>query len=216
VTPMQLTAAYAVFPNGGFAVAPRPIVQVLDNDGYAVFNREIQHNPVISEGVAYQMVSMLSDVVDVGTGAAARTLGVRFPVAGKTGTTDDFKDAWFVGFSSTMVAGVWVGFDKPAPIGRDGYGAQYALPIWADFMSKAARVRKPADFRVPTTLERTPLCRVSHMLPRDACPTYTEYFKRTDVIPEDRCDVHRGPNAAEVIGGIFSRIGKGIGKIFGK
>jgi 1A family penicillin-binding protein len=216
VTPMQLTAAYAVFPNGGFAVTPRPIVQVLDNDGYAVFNRDIEHRPVISEGVAYQMVSMLADVVDVGTGAAARTLGVRFPAAGKTGTTDDFKDAWFVGFSSTLVAGVWVGFDKPASIGRDGYGAQYALPIWADFMSKAARVRKPADFRVPTTVDSMPLCRVSHMLPRDACPTYTEYFKRTDVTPEDRCDVHRGPNAAEVIGGIFSRIGKGIGKIFGR
>jgi penicillin-binding protein 1A len=189
---------------------------VLDNDGYAVFNRDIEHRPVISEGVAYQMVSMLADVVDVGTGAAARSLGVRFPAAGKTGTTDDFKDAWFVGFSSTLVAGVWVGFDKPASIGRDGYGAQYALPIWADFMSKAARVRKPVDFRVPTTVDSTPLCRVSHMLPRDACPTYTEYFKRTDVIPEARCDVHRGPSAAEVIGGIFSRIGKGIGKIFGR
>ena len=139
-TPMQLTAAYAVFPNGGFAVSPRPIVQVLDSDGYAVFNREVQRRSVISEAVAYQMVSMLADVVDVGTGAAVRSLGVRFPVAGKTGTTDDFKDAWFVGFSSTLVAGVWVGFDKPASIGADGYGARYALPIWADFMSKTARV----------------------------------------------------------------------------
>ena len=71
-TPMQLTAAYAVFPNGGFAVTPRPIIQVLDNDGYAVFNREVERKPVISEAVAYQMVSMLADVVDVGTGAAAR------------------------------------------------------------------------------------------------------------------------------------------------
>ena len=103
--------------------------------------------------------------------------GVRFPAAGKTGTTDDFKDAWFVGFSSSLVAGVWVGFDKPATIGPDGYGARYALPIWADFMSKAARVRKPEPFRVPTTVESMRLCRVSHMLPREACPTYTEYFK---------------------------------------
>ena len=104
-TPLQLTAAYAVFPNGGFAVAPRPIVQVLDDDGYAVFNAEVQRKPVISEAVAYQMVSMLADVVDIGTGAAARSLGVRFPAAGKTGTTDDFKDAWFVGFSSSVVVG---------------------------------------------------------------------------------------------------------------
>jgi 1A family penicillin-binding protein len=215
-TPLQLTAAYAVFPNGGFRVTPRPIIQVLDNDGYAVLNRDVDRKPVISEGVAHQMVSMLADVIDVGTGAAARSLGVRFPAAGKTGTTDDFKDAWFVGFSSSVVTGVWVGFDKPATIGPDGYGARYALPIWADFMSKAARLRRPESFRVPTTVEAMPLCRVSHMLPRESCPTYTEYFKYADLVPNDECNVHRGPSAAEVIGGIFSRIGKGIGKIFGR
>jgi len=216
-TPLQLTAAYAVFPNGGFAVTPRPLVQVLDNDGYAVLNRPVERKPVISEAIAYQMVSMLSDVVDVGTGAPARSLGVRFPAGGKTGTTNDFKDAWFVGFSSTLVAGVWVGFDKPATIGPDGYGARYALPIWADFMSKAARIRKPGNFRVPTSVDAARLCRVSHMLPRETCPTiYTEYFKHGDAIPDDECDVHRGPNAAEVIGSVLSKIGKGIGKIFGR
>ncbi len=216
VTPLQLTAAYAVFPNGGFAVAPRPIVQVLDSDGYSVFNAEVQRKPVISEAVAYQMVSMLADVVDVGTGAAARTLGVRFPAAGKTGTTDDFKDAWFIGFSSSVVVGVWVGFDQPAAIGQNAYGARYALPIWAEFMARTARIRKPAPFRVPSTVDAVKLCRVSHMVPRDECPTYTEHFKHSDVIPEDKCDVHRGPNPAEVIGGVLSKIGKGIGKIFGR
>ena len=162
-TPLQLTAAYAVFPNGGFAVTPRPLIQVLDNDGYAVLNREVERKPVISEAIAYQMVSMLADVVDVGTGASARSLGVRFPAAGKTGTTDDFKDAWFVGFSSSLVAGVWVGFDKPATIGPDGYGARYALPIWADFMSKAARVRKPgAVSRADDGREHAPVPRQPH------------------------------------------------------
>jgi penicillin-binding protein 1A len=197
-------------------VTPRPIVRVLDDDGYATFTRLVERKPVISEAVAYQMVSMLADVVDVGTGAAARSLGVRFPAAGKTGTTDDFKDAWFVGFSSSLVAGVWVGFDQPATIGRAGYGARYALPIWADFMSRTARLRKPGTFRVPTTLAPVRLCRVSHLVPRDACPDYTEYFKHGDAVPEDECDVHRGPSAAEVIGGIFSRIGKEIGRIFGR
>jgi 1A family penicillin-binding protein len=215
-TPLQLTAAYAVFANGGFAVAPRSIVQVLDNDGYAALNRPIERKPVLSESAAYQMVSMLGDVIDFGTGAGARSLGVRFPAAGKTGTTDDYKDAWFVGFSSSMVAGVWVGFDQPARIGRNGYGARYALPIWADFMSRTSRIRKPEPFRVPTTVEAVSLCRVSHLEPRDGCPTYTEYFKHGDSIPQDKCDVHRGPSTAEVIGGIFSRIGKGIGRIFGR
>jgi len=215
-TPLALTTAYSVFPNGGFAVMPRPILQVLDNDGYAVLNRQVERKPVLSEAVAYQMVSMLADVVDMGTGAAARSLGVRFPAGGKTGTTDDFKDAWFVGFSSTTVVGVWVGFDQPKTIGPDGYGARYALPIWADFMSRTARLRKTGEFRVPTTVEGVRLCRVSHLLPHESCPSYTEYFKHGDQVPEGKCDIHRGPNAVEVIGGIFSRIGKGIGKIFGR
>ena len=215
-TPLQLTTAYAVFANGGFAVEPRSIVQVLDADGYAVLNQEVARKPVLSEAVAHQMISMMADVVDIGTGAAVRTLGVRFPVAGKTGTTNDFKDAWFIGFSSSLVAGVWVGHDQPASIGPDGYGARYALPIWADFMARTARLRKPAPFRVPTTVEGVRLCRVSYLQPRDTCPVYTEYFKHGDVIPEDKCDVHRGPSAIEAIGGIFSRIGKGIGRIFGR
>jgi penicillin-binding protein 1A len=181
-----------------------------------VLTRSVERRPVISEGVAYQMVSMLADVVDVGTGAGARSLGVRFPAAGKTGTTNDFKDAWFVGFSSSLVAGVWVGFDQPASIGQDGYGAQYALPIWAAFMSRAARLRAPDRFRVPATVESLRLCRASHLLPRDACPAYTEYFKTGDVRPDDHCDVHRGPSAAEVIGGVFSRLGRSIGRIFGR
>jgi penicillin-binding protein 1A len=216
VTPLQLTAAYAVFPNGGFSVVPRSITQVLDNDGYAMLNNPIRRKPILSEAVAYQMVSMLGDVVDVGTGAAARSLGVRFPVGGKTGTTDEYKDAWFIGFSSSLVAGVWVGFDQPATIGRDGYGARYALPIWADFMASVAGFRKPEPFRVPTTVEGIRLCRVSHLVPREGCPTYTEYFKHADSVPEDRCDVHAGPSAADVIGTIFSRIGKSIGRIFGR
>jgi len=216
VTPLQLTTAYAMFPNGGFAVTPRPIARVLDTDGDEVFNQAVQRTAVLSDAVAYQMVSMLTDVVDTGTGAAVRTLGVRFPVGGKTGTTDDFKDAWFVGFSSSVVVGVWVGYDKPASIGRDGYGARYALPIWADFLRRTARLRTPKDFPVPTTVEGIRLCRVSHLVPNQSCPVYTEYFKHADTIPEAKCDVHRGPTAAEVIGSVFSRIGKGIGKIFGR
>jgi hypothetical protein len=69
---------------------------------------------------------------------------------------------------------------------------------------------------VPTTVEPVRLCRVSHLAPRESCPTYDEYFKHGDEVPEGKCDIHRGPSAAEVIGGIFSRIGKGIGKIFGR
>jgi 1A family penicillin-binding protein len=218
VTPLQLTAAYSVFPNGGFAVTPRPIVRVLDADGYAVLNREPTRQQVISDAVAFQMVSMLEDVVDMGTGAAARSLGVRFPAAGKTGTTDDFKDAWFVGFSSGIVAGVWVGLDQPGPIAPDAFGARYALPIWAEFMARTARARPPQQFQPPASLERIELCRISHLLPTELCPRYGEYFKAGDVVPSQTCEIHRAPphSVAQVLGGIFSGLGRKLGSIFGR
>jgi penicillin-binding protein 1A len=218
VTPLQLTAAYAAFANGGFAVTPRPIATVLDPDGRRVFSRDVNRQTVISQATAFQMVSMLEDVLDTGTGAAARSLGVRFPAAGKTGTTDEFKDAWFVGFTSGVVAGVWVGFDQPAPIAPDAFGARYALPIWADFMTHVARVRPPEQFQPPSSVTRVALCRVSHLRPTELCPTYSEYFKAGDVVPTETCSIHRPPTrtAAQVLGGIFSRIGRSIGSIFGK
>src|SRR4029077_21105367 len=112
-------------------VKPRGILDVYDADGSNVLDRAVEREHITNAQVAFQMTSMLRDVVERGTGASARALGVRGPIAGKTGTTDQYHDAWFVGFSSAVVVGVWVGFDQPAPIGADAYGARVALPIWA-------------------------------------------------------------------------------------
>src|SRR6185503_11518248 len=144
VRPIDLTAAFCVFANGGFAVEPRAISVALDGEGDVAFKHDVKRRRVLSEGSAFQMLSMLRDVVDRGTASSARSLGLDVPAAGKTGTTNDFKDAWFVGFTSSVVAGVWVGFDQPAPIGREGYGARVALPIWVSFMRSAAHLR-PAE-----------------------------------------------------------------------
>lgn len=154
VTPLELTTAFAMFPNGGRSVRPRGILRILDEDGSVAFTNPVVRENVIAPEVAYQMVSMLQDVVDRGTASDARRMGVRFAVGGKTGTTDDFKDAWFVGFSSSLVVGVWVGFDQPATIGREAYGARYALPIWSDFMRRAARVRPPGPSTGPRACAR--------------------------------------------------------------
>jgi penicillin-binding protein 1A len=130
VTPLQLTAAYAAFPNGGNAVAPHAILRVVDDAGGIALEEPDELQRAMPEDVAFQVVSLMTDVIDRGTGTAVRSWGVRFPVAGKTGTTNDFKDAWFVGYSQHLVAGVWVGFDQPATIRKWRFGARVALPIW--------------------------------------------------------------------------------------
>jgi 1A family penicillin-binding protein len=217
VTPLELTAAFAAFPNGGSAVAPRAIVRVLDADGGVAMDTPIQTERVISAETAFQLVSMLGDVVDRGTGVAVRRAGIGFPVGGKTGTTNDFKDAWFVGFSSNLVVGVWVGFDQPKPIGRDGYGSRYAAPLWAEFMRRAARTRTPDEFDVPNGLTEVTLCRVSYARPVEGCPTYTEYLKPDDQAPGRLCTVHQGSLKQQVrraIEGIFSGLGRRIRGIF--
>ena len=119
VTPLSLTTAYTMFPEGGEVVEPRGILDVLDADGTSVFAPSIERRRVVSDAVAFQTLSMLRDVIDRGTANGARAAGVAGPVGGKTGTTDDYHDAWFVGFSSSVVAGVWVGFDQPKPIGAN-------------------------------------------------------------------------------------------------
>ncbi len=192
VTPLELTTAFAMFPNGGRSVRPRGILRILDDDRSVAFATPIVRQNVIAPEVAFQMVTMLQDVVDRGTASQARRMGVRFAVGGKTGTTDDFKDAWFVGFSASTVVGVWVGFDQPATIGREAYGSRYALPIWADFMRRAARVRPPGSFERPAGLREEALCRVSYKRPVQGCPIYTEYLKPGDESPADTCPIHRG------------------------
>ena len=217
VTPLELTAAFAAFPNGGLAVRPRGIVAVVDEDGGTVTDNPVSADRVISPESAFQMVSMLADVMDRGTGVAARQLGVRAPVGGKTGTTDDFKDAWFVGFSSSVVVGVWVGYDQPKTIAPEAYGARYALPIWSDFMRQALRHRPAAPFAPPASLRDEPLCRISYLRPVDGCPTYDEYFKEGDTVPGRLCPIHKGSVKQRVrraVEGFFSGMGRRIGRIF--
>lgn len=219
VTPLALTAAYATFANGGYAVSPRALLRVVDRDGAVVFDQPIISTRVLSEGAAFQIVTMLEDVIDRGTGSAARALGVRFPAAGETGTTDDFKDAWFVGFSSSIVAGVWVGFDRPTAIASDGFGSRYALPIWAEFMSRTAHLRPPERFRLPSSVREVTLCRETYLLPGGNCPVYSEYFKPGDRVPQDECQLHRDDpwrRAGSAVGGVFSEIGRRLRRIFGR
>ncbi|MDQ3068576.1 MAG: PBP1A family penicillin-binding protein [Acidobacteriota bacterium] len=217
VTPIDLTAAYAPFANGGEAVTPRAIMRVTDGGGDVVLRTAVERTRVVSPETAFQMFTMLEDVVDRGTASGARSLGVRFVTGGKTGTTNEYKDAWFVGFSSSLVVGVWVGLDQPATIGPSASGARMALPIWADFMRRAARYRRPEPFDPPASLRQIALCRESFLQPMAQCPRYTEFFKEGDDVPGTQCPLHTGTIEERVeraVEGFFKGLGRRIKGVF--
>jgi penicillin-binding protein 1A len=115
------------------------------------------------------------------------------------------------------VAGVWVGFDQPAAIGRDAYAARIAVPIWAEFMRRTAQMLPAHTFPVPPGLTPEELCSISYLKPVEGCPTYIEYFKKGDSIPSQRCPIHQGTlkqRAARAIEGIFRSLGDKIAGIF--
>ena len=143
VSLLNLTSAYTAFANGGVLQPPVTILRIEDPDGRVIYRGESVGRRVLSESTAYLMASMLADVVNHGTGYSARQSGFRLPAGGKTGTTDDHADAWFVGFTPRLAAGVWVGFDRPQQIMRRGFASVVAVPAWAGFM-KAATTGKQA------------------------------------------------------------------------
>lgn len=168
-TLLDLTSAYAVLVNGGKKITPTFIDRIQDRHGKTLFKHDKREcvncgdlirwqnqqapdvpdtRPQIADPrTAYQMVSILQGVIERGTGTRARSLGR--PLAGKTGTTNESKDTWFIGFSPNLVAGVFVGYDEPRSLGKKETGASVALPIWADFMGRALEGQPPAPFRIP-------------------------------------------------------------------
>jgi penicillin-binding protein 1A len=153
ITLWEQTAAFTTFPNDGVRVAPRMIRKVEDYDGRVLEEDYPEVKDVVSARTARIMVDMLREVVLHGTGAAAAKLN--HPLGGKTGTTNDFTDAWFVGFSPSLTCGVWVGFDEKKTLGNKETGAVAALPIWMDFMRVALQGRESEDFLAPPPVPTT-------------------------------------------------------------
>jgi penicillin-binding protein 1A len=150
MTLLEQTSAYSVFPDDGVRLAPRFVAKVTDYDGRVLEEDYPEVKDVISSRTARIMTSMLEAVVEHGTGVAATKL--KIPLGGKTGTTNDFTDAWFVGFSPAMTAGVWVGYDEKRSLGLKETGARAALPIWMQFMSAALAGKDPGQFQPPPDL----------------------------------------------------------------
>ena len=203
VTLLAMTAGYAVFADGGMRPQPMLIRRVETVDGEVLFSAQPRTERAVSETTAFLMTSMLSEVLNAGTGWQARRSGFTRPAAGKTGTTNDYHDAWFIGYTPYLATGVWVGYDYPRTIAARGYAATLAAPLWGRFMSIATRNDAATPFRPPRTVTPVSICRLSGKRATDACRhaeafdsggyatgrsnVYTEYFAR-GTEPTEYCD----------------------------
>ncbi|MGH9407184.1 MAG: penicillin-binding protein 1A [Terriglobia bacterium] len=146
LTLLEHTSAYSTFPDDGLHISPRAVLSVSDYDGRVIDDSAPQVTDVLPAGVARLVVSMLREVINSGTAVKARPLAAQYAIAGKTGTTNDFSDAWFIGFSPSITCGVWVGFDDHHTLGKGEEGSHVALPIWMDFMSQALKKQPTQPF----------------------------------------------------------------------
>ena len=154
VSPLEMASAFATFATGGVYHKPFLIRRVEDSLGRVLEEHIVGGTRTLDAAIAYQLVDMMRGVVNEGTGVAVRRLGFKLPAAGKTGTTDDYRDAWFTGFTPTLSVCVWVGYDRGAGMRdtrrRGITGGRAAAPIWADFMIQATSGEPPRDFIVPS------------------------------------------------------------------
>jgi penicillin-binding protein 1A len=162
------------------------ILRIEDAEGRVIFRGDSVGRRVLSESTAYLMASMLKDVVNHGTGYSARQSGFALPAGGKTGSTDDHADAWFIGFTPHLAAGVWVGFDQPQQIMRRGFASVVAVPAWAGFMKAATTGDKPDWIVQPAGISHIRRCRASGGLA-------TEYCELTHEVDNDIVSVGRSP-----------------------
>ncbi|MGH7726762.1 MAG: penicillin-binding protein 1A [Candidatus Eiseniibacteriota bacterium] len=189
---LEITSAYAVIANDGIRNEPAFVLKVEDKSGAVLETHQPKPVDVLSSETAGVMTSMLQSVVDHGTGYPARARGFLLPAAGKTGTTDDYSDAWFVGYTPSLVCGVWVGFDVKKPMGKGVTGSVGALPVWTDFMIAAYRGRPVEYFNLPTQGETHEICTETGLLATEACPTVTAETFTPGSEPTEYCHVHVG------------------------
>jgi len=186
----EITYAYGVFANDGILVEPYFVARVEDRYGNLVEEFHPQRREAINTGVVAVLNDMLASVIDDGTGKGARSAGFTLPAGGKTGTTDDYTDAWFVGFTPKVVTGVWVGYDIKKTIGRKMTGAAAALPIWSRVMIAATEGDDPLPLDIPESVLRIEVCPDTGLPAAANCPAgRIELFLPTHV-PSETCYLH--------------------------
>jgi penicillin-binding protein 1B len=202
LTPYEVATAYTLFTNNG-SVRPLQGIERVEAQGKSLTPPETKLKPVARPDVTYLVTNMMRSVINEGTGAGARGAGFVHDAAGKTGTTNDLRDAWFVGFTPEMLTVVWVGYDDNEPLGLSG--AQAALPIWTEFMKAAMAGRPNVPFQVPSGVTFAEIDRDTGKLATPACErTFNESFV-VGTEPTEYCPLHGGGNGEG--GGLFQRLG---------
>lgn len=213
VTPIELTSAFGTFAGMGTRVEPRTIIAVEDERGEIVYRTAVRNEQRIDPGIAYIVTDMLSDAVDYGTGTAVRNAGFGGPVAGKTGTTSDGADVWFVGYTPDLVAGIWVGYDTRRPLPSRATGGSVSAPVFGRMMRRIYRERPvPSGFIVPDQVvvrfvdPESGLVLESGCVPRYGNPVREVFLEGTE--PETVCPRHQNETIFQMLEGF-------LGDIFG-
>ena len=199
VTPLEMTEAYTLFTNGG-SVRPLQAVSRIVLEGKTRETETLATRTVARPDATYLVTSMMQSVLNSGTGAGARAQGFALDAAGKTGTTNDLRDAWFIGFTPELLTAVWVGFDDNQPIGLSG--SQAALPMWTAFMKRALAGRPNIKFEAPAGIEFASIDAETGQLATPNCPRVVTESFMTGTVPTKSCEVHGGG-----VGSILSRLG---------
>ncbi len=191
VTLMEMTQAFMVFPNYGLFRESNMIKYIEDAEGNVIYKSDNREKRVMNDDDAYIITNMLETVAKEGTGQAMQWMGIKCDAGGKTGTTDDYSNAWFIGFTKEYTAGVWVGFDEPIEIGDKASGAAVALPIWAytlkDFINNSDTLSFPPTDSIITVK----ICKETGMLPSKYCKFITEEIYKMGNEPKDICIKHK-------------------------
>jgi penicillin-binding protein 1A len=191
----DLTAAYTVFPNAGVRKQAYIIERIDDADHNPIYRAAHVSVPAVDPGAAWMTSELMEQVLVSGTAASAKALGFKLPAAGKTGTTNDYKDAWFVGYTSAITCGVWVGFDQPQTIVSRGYGAALALPVWTQVMTKAAQRYPARPLQASMPLASVQVCSISNHLATTGCNAAGTAYEITlpeGKLPTVACEIHGG------------------------
>ena len=199
VTLNDLVLAYTPLANGGLHPKARTIVRIFDKNHNAWIENPPAVNPVLSPAIAFIMTQMLKDVLIYGTAKSINSFSQERPAAGNTGTTDDYRDAWFIGYTPQVIAGVWVGYDKPRPGGKGFTGGAIYAPITARFMRSVLADKPVMDFPKPDTVVSALIDPTTGYLAAPDCPIKQEEFFVAGTQPIEYCPKHRGENLKSLL-----------------